>query len=127
MPTIRVFIRNFSGFTKIIVDGDHHPPREICADGHSTITADLHFMPDHIWFWIDQQEGGAYKANIEIKWEDRNLTLLRVLCPDGIKGDTAKVANANFSGMIDPLPTQVRDESLGRRKTNPIYHVDDFA
>lgn len=127
MPTLRVFIRNFSGTTSIKVEGDHHPLRDITAYGHEVITADLKFSPDHIWFWVDQQDGDDYKANIEIKWEERNLVLLRVVCPDGIKGETAKVASSHFAGIIDSLPPQVRDDPTGRRKTNPLYHVDDFA
>jgi len=127
MATIQVFIRNFSGTTRIIVEGDHHPARDVTAYGYSTITAELIFQPDHIWFWVDIQDGEDYKANVEVKWVERNLVLFRLINPDGVKGEKAKVASPHFSGIIEALPPQVREDFTGKRKTNPIYNVDDFA
>jgi hypothetical protein len=127
MPTLEIFIRNFSGTTRILVEGDHHHRRDVTAYGYSIITADLMFQPDHIWFWVDLQDGDDYKANIEIKWVERNLVLYRLINPDGVKGEMAKVSSPHFKGIIDSLPPQVRNDTAGRLKTDAIYHVDDFA
>ena len=127
MPTIQVFIRNFSGTTGVIVEGDHHPPGDVTAYGYSNVTAELMFSPDHIWFWVDVQDGDDYKANIEVKWVERNIVLYRLINPDGVKSEHAKVLSPHFKGAIDSLPPQVREDFTGRIKTNPIYHVDDFA
>jgi hypothetical protein len=127
MPTLQVKIHSFSGFTRISVEGDHHPRRDITASGHCLINGELVFSPDHIWFWVDQQEGDDYKANIEIKWQERNLQLYLLKNSDGVKGDMAKVASPHFKGHIDALPPQVREDIANRSKSNPIYHLDDFS
>lgn len=127
MPTIQVFIRNFSGTTRVVVEGDHHPARDVTAYGYSIITAELMFQPDHIWFWVDIQDGEDYKANVEVKWVERNLVLFRLINPDGVKGEKAKVGSPHFKGIIEALPPQVNEIFTGRLKTNPFYHLDDFA
>lgn len=127
MPTIQVFIRNFSGTTRVVVEGDHHPARDVTAYGYSLVTAELTFQPDHIWFWVDIQDGDDYKANIEVKWVERNLAVYRLINPDGVKGEKAKVGSPHFKGIIEALPPQIREDFAGRLKTNPIYHLDDFA
>ncbi len=127
MPTVQVKIHSFSGFTRIAVEGDHHPRRDVTASGHCLITAELVFQPDHIWFWVDQQEGDDYKANIEIKWAERNLQLYLLKNGDGVKGDIAKVSSPHFKGHIDALPSPVREDFTNRLKSNPVYHVDDFS
>lgn len=127
MPTLQVKIHNFSGFTKISTQGDHHFRRDIIASGHCMITAELVFPPDRIWFWVDQQDGDDYKANVEVKWQERNLVLFNLRNGDGVRGDKAKVASTQFKGQIDALPSPVREDFENRLKTNPIYYVDDFA
>jgi len=127
LPTLQVKIHNFIGTTVVSTMGDRHKRRDVTAMEHCMVTAELIFSPDHIWFWIDRQEGEDYKANVEVKWVERNLVLFNLVNGDGVKGDVAKVANPDFKGHIDSLPPPVTEEYQGRQKTNSVYHVYDFT
>ncbi|MFP4497489.1 MAG: hypothetical protein ACLFQV_04700 [Vulcanimicrobiota bacterium] len=127
MPALQVTIQNFSGTTVLGLQGDHCPRRDLTASGFMTLVADIVFQPDHIWFWVEKQEGEDYKANIEVKWKERNLVLFRLINGDGVKGEAARIKSPKFKGQIDALPSQVREDYSTREKTDMVYHIDDFA